>query len=1134
MKILVWTPPWIAHGDPLFYRNTLRKHLARQASLLASVGHDVLLVVPELLLGALPVLHDRVRVEVLTLDDHVQMTGGLSDPSVELYAEPEGGTAHRIATTLAGRLPGHFDVILLWETPVPFFEELYPTALIVHQMPGAFSRPPYPHTVTFDPVGLYRQGTLHKMAGTILEAGSRPISTLHERFSALCSSTIRELRPFSRFDLDPRKEFEHLTLLPLQVSSHYAFQVDTPFRTQAEFLIGVLGSSAPTTGVVVTQYVTPRVHDSVLSPEVHEALRLRFPNLIHLPEFNQYSSISQYLLGEVDSITTCSSSLAFQGLLWGLPIQVIGSTFLENYDYTASGPHVDSMGDCVLPVLLERLNPLARAVTEDAEFLNHILEDLVARRQTQPWGLERLARFEEISSAYADQLIEGFTQGRARREVTKVGPRLEAASKELSAFEKILTSTRPAAITFDVFDTLLTRPFEVPADAWHFLESRALELTDGKVENFARYRVAAETQARENSSRGEVTLAEIYSVLKTYYGLDDPTCQILQDAEIEFEKNAIRARPVGLELFERAKRTGVPIYLVSDMYLPLDVILSMLDRVKVHGFRQLFLSSVWGVRKKEGALYDVVLNELGLRGEQILHVGDNKIADVEQAEKRGIRAFRVARAVDRLRGNATYAKLFDPKRGVGERARSALVGTLAYGLFDRALPKEPSHAYGSPYFLGFATLGPLVTGFALWLEREARANGSSRLFFLAREGQLLQRAYDILRTPEAPPSTYLLTSRRAIRVPSLLSEADVLALAAHPYEQGAMLKDLLESRFGIDAGTLRLGESGEVERVDATPEGRVAFSRTCARFVEQILGQAAVERRAMSRYLESVGFFEETSAGVVDVGWRANIQGALGKVTSRSLTGYYIATLQGAERWAEEGHRLCGYLGTSLTDGHPSSIVRNRAMLEYLLCGPTQSLIRMSEVSSGIFPQFRDDNSPGRQALITELHRGALGFVKTFSSAFPDADRDIWIDPFLAERVLGDFLQNPAPIDARLFDGHVFEDALAGVGRRPLVGSNLDGQSRNLGWAPGHEVLSRAPRAKTAEGTRGSARIERSGEASGLPKVVTDAERYLVHRLTSDRKAQKYDRDRASYFQDSHSTLAKAWLRLTDRDRRSK
>ena len=65
-------------------------------------------------------------------------------------------------------------------------------------------------------------------------------------------------------------------------------------------------------------------------------------------------------------------------------------------------------------------------------------------------------------------------------------------------------------VAFDVFDTLIVRPFVRPDDLFRFMEK-----AEGK-EGFADARVSAERQARRRI-RQEINLDEIYSILDSKY-----------------------------------------------------------------------------------------------------------------------------------------------------------------------------------------------------------------------------------------------------------------------------------------------------------------------------------------------------------------------------------------------------------------------------------------------------------------------------------------------------------------------------------------------------------------------------------------------------------------------------------------
>ncbi|HAX2290199.1 TPA: hydrolase, partial [Escherichia coli] len=255
-------------------------------------------------------LNRDINVINLKLENIIDIVGVLSDPSKELYDNPNGLLSIKIANKLKEVLSAYYDVIFLWETPVPFLENLFPEALIIHQMPGAFCRAPYPHMVTFDPVGLYKHGSLYKYFESIITDDTVHNSESVNNFSEAVKNAINAITPFNYSDLDHREEYNELILLPLQTSGHYAFLSDTPYISQSDFLVDVLNNTPSKSGIVVTQYVTPKVKDTILTPEALSVIKKKWPNIIFNEKFDKINSVSQYLLPFVDKIVSCSSSLA--------------------------------------------------------------------------------------------------------------------------------------------------------------------------------------------------------------------------------------------------------------------------------------------------------------------------------------------------------------------------------------------------------------------------------------------------------------------------------------------------------------------------------------------------------------------------------------------------------------------------------------------------------------------------------------------------------------------------------------------------------------------------------------------------------------------------------------------------------
>ena len=185
-------------------------------------------------------------------------------------------------------------------------------------------------------------------------------------------------------------------------------------------------------------------------------------------------------------------------------------------------------------------------------------------------------------------------------------------------------------ISFDVFDTLVLRSVDEPSDVFDIVAGKS-NLTDFKAQ-----RIKAEQKARNKAGSSEIRLADIYSELNDVYKESDE----LMRMEIESELEVCRADEKMKAFYERVKDMGKRIVITSDMYLPSETIASILYKCGYEGYEKLFVSSEYGVMKRDGRLYEVVKKECEVGdGSCILHIGDHPLADDIKAKKAGLRSF---------------------------------------------------------------------------------------------------------------------------------------------------------------------------------------------------------------------------------------------------------------------------------------------------------------------------------------------------------------------------------------------------------------------------------------------------------------------------------------------------------------
>ena len=1140
MKVLFWVPPWPVNGDYEFFNNTVEKHLIKQANTLVKANKDI--SIDFVITYQTDHLKNKLRDEVNIISLPFEFALDSKFLHCDVYSEFYRQNQDLIDYTcecLQPLLESHYDVIMLWETPVPFFEVLYPHALIIHQMPGFFSRPPYPHTVIFDTEGLYKQGFIAKYS---LEIQNMELSEIEEElvfnFREKAKSAISSLQPYENTVGLMRKyhskEDSQLSLLPLQTSNHYAFKVDTGFNDQLHFMDEVLTSNEDDC-YILTQYTSRLISDAPINENNFGVIKDKYDNLYYDQSFSYIDTPSQYLVELVDKVVTASSSVGIQSMIWEKKLEVVGDTYLRSFDYrnVPQDSKWSSICQKTLGFALCYHQPLYTSVTEDSVFLYNLIVNLIKRKDNP--SLDRLVSFNECSSTYNQSLLSSFRYNAADK-VVSANFKETKKDKVLNEFRALVNNKEVEAISFDVFDTLIDRPFEKPVDLFKFMEVEVSNITDGLITDFSKIRPYCEVETRKVLiDQDEITLDNIYSTLQQYYGISDELVEKIKSIEIHSEIDCVSSRGMGEILYNIASESNKPIFLISDMYLPYNVIEEMLNKCGYDTYHKLYVSSEYLARKHNGLLFDLFLQDNKLEPKNLLHIGDNKKTDINVPSSKGIKTFRWSSAIEWLRTNPKLKDIYHPRKGAGEKPRSVLAGLTARGMYDQPVDPElmKSVTKGQPFSLGYTVLGPLVLGYVSWIARKAKDSGVDRIFFLAREGDILKRAYDLLygEVEGYPQSEYLYASRRVVRVANIKTDSDIASLISAPYDPGVPLVQLLESRFGVildDEVEKLLHKKGISDKKTLTRslDDRLIFSNVCKQLSSLIFSNSASERENYLAYLEKVGFLNEDRPFIVDVGWKANIQGDLGLLTGKDITGCYYATLQGAENWLKDGsrHKHLGYFGTNVSpEASSSALVANRHLIEFLLCAPHRSIINVYEKAGSFYPRYQDEGGyDQRREFTTNVHLGALDFVQNYRNHYMKFIDQIYIDSEIAEKAFSIFCNNPSSIDASLLLGLSFEDALGGIKQKFIISPDSNERTQSV-WKKGFDVYHSGN--KVRRQSKGNSETTRINSQSKL----LEYEKLVLEKLVSEQKFNKLMRDRDSFFLDSKNRVSKLYLKVTNR-----
>ena len=138
-------------------------------------------------------------------------------------------------------------------------------------------------------------------------------------------------------------------------------------------------------------------------------------------------------------------------------------------------------------------------------------------------------------------------------------------------FEKKIKSSNIELISFDIFDTLVCRPCICPKDIFYILDKLTFKRFGI---SFMRLRDNAELEMKNKYA----DINEIWKYIAEKWKLSEKEWKKYMQMEIDCEKQLIFRRQAGYELYMEAVKAKKKIIAISDMYLPEDVLRTILNK----------------------------------------------------------------------------------------------------------------------------------------------------------------------------------------------------------------------------------------------------------------------------------------------------------------------------------------------------------------------------------------------------------------------------------------------------------------------------------------------------------------------------------------------------------------------------
>ncbi|MER9689925.1 HAD family hydrolase [Mesorhizobium sp. M0139] len=330
-------------------------------------------------------------------------------------------------------------------------------------------------------------------------------------------------------------------------------------------------------------------------------------------------------------------------------------------------------------------------------------------------------------------------------------------------------------LSLDCFDTLLWRKTATPEDVFAELANNPVGRRFGITPH---QRISAAARAYrakplENGSR-EIDIADIYRI---FTSLSCEERELLAEAELRTEMNVCFAFSPYVELIRLAHTRGIKIIVVSDMYLRSGELRRLLARHlpadAMQAISKIYCSVDYGTSKRH-ALFQIVIKECGVPASQLLHIGDNDVADAQAPRKLGVRALHFLQfdreVADFLRLQNAASSLI-----VLEQPAPEAVVIPRYSPFRPIFSVANLKPYAPETVIGYMSFGPVLYAYARFLMDEVETlqqrGKRVRVFFMLRGAYLLSAACEAYAGK--PVGTLVRIRNFVARAASFKTRADV-------------------------------------------------------------------------------------------------------------------------------------------------------------------------------------------------------------------------------------------------------------------------------------------------------------------------------------------------------------------------
>ncbi len=484
-------------------------------------------------------------------------------------------------------------------------------------------------------------------------------------------------------------------------------------------------------------------------------------------------------------------------------------------------------------------------------------------------------------------------------------------------------------ISFDIFDTLITRKIYEPDILFKIInENMPKKIKLNK--DFYTIRKEAENEIR--TELNDPDIHQIYDRIQKKCSLSNKEKEELKNMEISLEKKFLIPRKDILHLFNRLKENKNTLILISDMYLPSDILRDILKNCGYQGYSKLYVSCEVNLRKDNGNIWEYIKREYP--GKKMIHVGDNEESDCHKLWNYNLIPEHIMSG-KMMYQNSSYGYYFNQ-----DKSDLSIKDSILFGLIiNKTLFNSPfkwneskgNYSVENLYEYGYSIVGPILFEYMVWLIQSLKNEKKASLLFLAREGYYFQKMYNLIKDRcncsylKEIEDLYFLTSRRCVSIACIETKEDIYNILDIEYYGD--IKSLMKTRFNLE---IKEKNFDVIIKPDGTGNKQDVI-KVIEKYENEILTIAKREKKNYLKYIKK-NVKNLDNMIVVDLGYSGTTQMFLSKLLDKKIAGKYLV-VKNQPKPLSLGCKVESCYNELINDSaHP--IYKNSLLLEFFLTAP--------------------------------------------------------------------------------------------------------------------------------------------------------------------------------------------------------